>query len=103
MMALLCWLRRHWVAMGLRGRLVAGYTALFAVLLVGIALGETTVVRQVLIDDRKAALPGATSDLTTVLKRPVGAAKLDARGSFPIITGGGSFPIITGDSEMVLA
>src|SRR5437667_279958 len=71
MTTLLSWFRHLWMAMSLRGRLVTGYTALFALLLVGIALGETTVVRQVLIDDRKAALPGATSDLTAFLKSPV--------------------------------
>ena len=77
MKALLVWLRRVWMALGLRGRLVAGYSALFAVLLVGIAIGETTVVRQVLIDDRKAALPAATSDFVSILKRPVGDQQRD--------------------------
>src|SRR5579875_2494917 len=62
--------RRLWMAMGLRGRLVAGYTALFAVLLLAIAVGETTVVRQVLIDDRKAALPNTAALSASILKQP---------------------------------
>src|SRR2546421_11613954 len=100
MTALLSWLWHLWMAMGLRGRLVAGYSALFAVLLVGIALGETTVVRQVLIDDRKAALPAATSDVVSILKRPVGPVGPvgDKHLGF-----GGSLQVVSGDTALVLA
>src|SRR5439155_22826904 len=94
MTTLLSWFRHLWMAMSLRGRLVAGYTALFAVLLVGIAIGETTVVRQVLIDDRKAALPAATSDLASILKRPVGDKQLGF---------GSSLRVVSGDTAMILA
>src|SRR5947199_3445619 len=97
MTALLSWLRHLWMAMGLRGRLVAGYTALFAILLVGIALGETTVVRQVLIEDRKAALRAGTSDFVSILKRPVGPVVGKQPGF------GGSLQVVSGDTALVLA
>ncbi len=88
--------RHIWTAMGLRGRLVAGYSALFAVLLLGIAISETTVVRQVLIDDRKAALPGTTNNLASFLTQPTGAA-----GASVVISG--SLPVISGNNDMLVA
>ncbi|HVC35647.1 MAG TPA: ATP-binding protein [Chloroflexota bacterium] len=104
MKSLLSWCRHLWMALGLRGRLVAGYTALFAVLLLGIALGETTLVRQVLIDDREAALPGAMNDLTPFLGQTAGGqglVGLSVNGS--VLGYEGSLPAVTGNSEMVLA
>lgn len=104
------WCRRLWMAMSLHGRLVAGYTALFAILLIGIAFGETTVVRQVLIDDRKAALPAATSDLNAILKVPFGDNRPGLAG--PILRGpagdnqlgfAGSIRVVSGDAAQVLA
>jgi two-component system OmpR family sensor kinase len=83
--------------MGLRGRLVAGYTALFAVLLLGIAIGETTVVRGVMIDDRKAALPSTTNNLVSFLTQPAG-------GQQGLVLGfNNSLPVVTGNNEMVVA
>jgi two-component system OmpR family sensor kinase len=84
------------MALGLRGRLVAGYTALFAVLLLGIAVGETTVVRQVMIDDRKAALPSTTNNLASILAQPGGGQGLTLSVQGPL-------PVVAGNSEMVLA
>src|SRR6185312_14339135 len=88
--------RRLWMAMGLRGRLVAGYSALFAVLLLGIAIGETTVLRQVMIDDRKAALPGTTNDLASFLTKPVGGVGAG-------VVAGAQIPVITGNNDIVVA
>ena len=88
------WPAQAWLALGLRGRLVAGYTALFAVLLICIAIGETTVVRQVLIDDRRAALPGASNDVATAVTESAGG----------IGTGlVGPLPIVSGNADMILA
>src|SRR5205823_6336478 len=108
MQALLSWFRHLWMVMGLRGHLVAGYTALFAVLLVGIALGETTVVRQVLIEDRKAALPRTTNDLVSGLKGPIGTTN----GLVPGLKGpdgaarrgfAGSVRFVSSDAGLVVA
>jgi signal transduction histidine kinase len=99
-----------WSAIGLRGRLVAGYTVLFGVVLLGIAIGETTVVRQVLIDNRRAALPGAMNDLATFLRQPAGdqeqPAPLQAVGvsdGGSVLTYQGPLPGLTGNSAMVQA
>ncbi len=96
MKSLLSWCRHLWMALGLRGRLVAGYSALFAVLLLAIAIGETTVVRQVMIDDRKAALPSTTNDLASFLGQPAGGQGLG-------LSVKASLPVVTGNNEMVLA
>ncbi len=99
-----------WSAIGLRGRLVAGYTVLFGVVLVGIAIGETTVVRQVLIDNRRAALPGAMNDLATFLRQPAGDQEQPAPFQAVGVSDGGSvltyqgpLPGLTGNSAMVQA
>jgi len=110
--------RHLWMALGLRGRLVAGYTVLFAVLLLGIAFGETTVVRQVLIDDRQAALPGAMSDLAASMGRPTGSQGIplgivrngqasdsstaEATGS-GLVALKGRIPVVAGDRDLILA
>src|SRR5260370_30756463 len=96
MKSLLSWCRHLWMALGLRGRLVAGYSALFAVLLLAIAIGETTVVRQVMIDDRKAALPSTTNDLASFLGQPAGGQGLG-------LSVKASLPVVAGNNEMVLA
>src|SRR5919197_1172960 len=105
------WCQHLWLAMGLRGRLVAGYTALFGVLLLGIAVGETTVVRRALIDNRRAALPGAMSDLASFLApvdeggQPVGDRAMGVglgRGG-SLLTYQGPLPAVAGNNEMVLA
>ncbi len=82
--------------MGLRGHLVAGYTTLFAVLLLVIAVGETTVVRQVMIDDRKAALPGTANSLDSVLKLPAGGRGIG-------LSFAGQLPVVAGNSELIVA
>jgi hypothetical protein len=95
--------------MGLRGRLVAGYTALFAVLLLGIALAETTVVRQVLIDDRRAALPGTTNNLASFLAQPAvavpgvsgGQVRVSGQDSGPGVKL--ALPVVAGTNDVVLA
>jgi two-component system, OmpR family, sensor kinase len=100
------WCRRVWMALGLRGRLVAGYSALFAVLLLGIAVGETTVVRQVLIESRAAALPAALNDLGALLHEPPGGR---GAGDQAVAIGGavlnveGPLPAVTGNRQLVLA
>jgi signal transduction histidine kinase len=99
-----------WSAIGLRGRLVAGYTVLFGVVLLGIAIGETTVVRQVLIDNRRAALPGAMNDLATFLRQPAGdqeqPAPFQAVGvgdGSSVLAYQGPLPGLTGNRGMVQA
>jgi two-component system OmpR family sensor kinase len=95
--------RHVWIAIGLRGHLVAGYTALFAVLLLGIAIGETTVVRQVLIDGRKAALPAAMNDLAAFLGPPAGEQMVAMEHQGAVLGYAASLPAVTGNSELVLA
>jgi hypothetical protein len=107
MTQLASWCRRIWMALGLRGRLVAGYSGLFAVLLLGIAVGETTVVRRVLIDSRAAALPAALNDLGAFLHEPPPSGR--GGGDQAVAIGGavlnveGPLPALTGNREMVLA
>jgi two-component system OmpR family sensor kinase len=83
------------MAMGLRGHLVAGYTGLFAVLLLAIAIGETTVVRGVLIDYRKDALPGTVNGLDAVLKQPAGGQGIGV--------GFAGSPTVVANSELIVA
>jgi two-component system OmpR family sensor kinase len=89
--------------MGLRGHLVAGYSALFAALLLVIAIGETTVVRQVLIDGRKAALPGAMNDLAAFMGQPAGERMVAVGHEGSILAYADSLPAVTGNSELILA
>lgn len=103
MKSLLPWCRHRWLAMGLRARLVAGYSALFGVLLLGIAIGEATVVRQVLIDNRRAALLGAMNDLASFLGPPVGNQTLGVPHNGSVLRYDGPLPAVTGNTEMVLA
>jgi two-component system OmpR family sensor kinase len=88
--------RHLWMTLGLRGHLVAGYTALFAVLLFAIAIGETTVVRQVMIDDRKAALPGTANGLDAVVKRPASGQQIG-------LGFGGTPLVVAGNNDLIVA
>ncbi len=55
--------------MGFHGRIVAGYAGLFAVLLTVIALGEATVVDNILVADRIASLPAVAHAVADALLR----------------------------------
>jgi|GEM_PF-1965782 two-component system OmpR family sensor kinase len=118
---LFAYCRHPWRAVGLRGRLVAGYSVVFAAVLLAIAFGETTIVRQVLVDDRKAELARAADDLTsflspeTVMQGSVqGVTRVIANFSQGSVSGGGvkgamtpsvaaKELVVTGDSGLVLA
>src|SRR5437867_3816716 len=90
------WLRQRWLAMTLQGRLVAGYTILFAFLLAAILAGEATVVRQVLVDDRLAALPSSVQAVVSSLQSsPLRVGQGPEAGALPAS--------IPGNSETVIA
>jgi signal transduction histidine kinase len=89
--------RRKWLALSLQGRLVAGYTALFALLLAAIILGESTVVRQILVNDRQASLPNTAQAALAALGGPDGPRRAEVgAGTAPT-------PALSTSSEMVAA
>jgi two-component system OmpR family sensor kinase len=89
--------RRSRFALSLQGRLVAGYTALFALLLAALILGESTVVRQILVNDRQASLPNTAQAALAALGGPVGPRRAEV-GAGTALT-----PALSTSSEMVAA